>query len=180
MTMVSKIINRFSIRVALSIAFLWGVALTAAFSQGIVFISLDYSSAVRMDNAQVKVHISCNADSTYSVRVERVSLFPKIDQASLKPDFKPAEKKITITGGQFQAIVNSLQRIKNSDIIGGPHPLLLDGSSCSISYGAHGASIRYYVKTPEHETDKRNLNDFLRTYRLILKTAELDPKILGL
>lgn len=163
----------FSIKATLSVVFVSIMFLTTASSQDINYISLEYSTAVRPDNAHVKVYISKDIGSTYSLRVESSSLWLKINPVSLKPEVKPTEKKITITEGQFQAIVNSLQKIKQADIIDGPHPSLLDGAICSISYGA---TDKYYVNTPNYETDIRNLNDFLHAYNLILRTAELDPE----
>lgn len=166
----------FSIKAALSVVFVSIVFLTTAYSQDIHYISLEYSTAVRPDNAHVKIYISRDMGSTYSLRVESISLWLKINPVSLKPEVKPTEKKITITEGQFQAIVNSLQKIKQADITDGPHPSLLDGAICSISYGAYGATVRYSVNTPNYKTDKRNLNNFLHAYNLILRTAELDPE----
>ena len=139
-------------------------------------MELEYNTAARMENAHVKVHISRDTHDTYSLRVEALSLGLKIDPITLKPEAKPTEKKIAITEGQFQALVTSVKKIKQADVSSGPHPSLLDGASCSISYGAMGTGVTYYVNTPAYETDKRNLKNFLDAYKLILKTAGLDPE----
>jgi hypothetical protein len=163
-------------KAVLSLIFISLLSLTAAFSQEVRIIELEYSTAVRPDNARVKVHISRDTHTSYSVRVESVSTWLEINPNSLKPETKPTEKRIAITEGQFQALVTSLQKIRPTDIIGGPHPSLLDGASCSIYYGANGTGITYHVNTPDYETDERNLNKFLDAYKLILRTAELDPE----
>ncbi|SIT88551.1 hypothetical protein [Pontibacter indicus] len=160
----------------LSIIFISVLTLSAVFGQEVRFINLEYSSAARLDNARVKVHISRDPDNAYSVRVESLSLRSAINPSTLKPENKPKEQKITITEEQFRNLVTSLDRIKPIDIINGPHPIFLDGSSCYISYGANGTGVTYYVKTPNHDTGKRNLNDFLDAYKLILRTADLDPE----
>ena len=168
--------SQFSMKALLLTIFVSFISLTSAFSQEVRFIELEYSTAVRTDNAHVKVYISRDTHDTYSLRVESLSLRSEINPNSLKPEAKPTVKKIAITGGQFQALVISLQKIKQADIIGGPHPSLLDGASCSISYGANGTGVTYHVNTPVYETDKRNLHNFLDAYKLILQIAELDPE----
>ncbi|WP_162055342.1 hypothetical protein [Pontibacter pamirensis] len=166
---------RFNVKAALSTVFISIISLTTAFSQEVKFIELEYSTAVRPDNAHVKVYISQGTGSSYSLKVESSSLWLKLNPESLKPEVKPKEKEITITEEQFQKIINSVQSIKQADLIGGPHPSLLDGSSCSVSFGTLGSSISYQVNTPTYETDKRKLSDYMKAYKLILETAKLDP-----
>ncbi|WP_299700971.1 hypothetical protein [uncultured Pontibacter sp.] len=146
------------------------MSLTAQ-SQDIKFINLVYSTAAKPVNAEVKVIIHPNSDNTYRLKVESVSL-RQIDPA------KSIDKEIIITAGQFSELVNAIQGIKQAEIIGGPHPTVLDGEACSIIFGTLGSSISYQVNTPNHDTDRRKLNDFLKAYELILSTAKLDPKLI--
>ncbi|MBC5993775.1 hypothetical protein [Pontibacter cellulosilyticus] len=161
----------------LLVMFILAVSFTAS-AQKIEFVTLEYSTAVRAENAHVKVRIHPKMNSSYRLLVESVNLSETIDPVTkkLKSPGKNVDKDTTITEAQFIAIVNALQQIKQTDVSGGPHPSLLDGSSCYISYGARGTSVTFHANTPDYETDKRNLTGFLNAYKLILKTAELDPK----
>ncbi|WP_276498740.1 hypothetical protein [Pontibacter litorisediminis] len=161
-----------NIRATLLVSLFILMSITAQ-SQDIRFIILEYSTAVKPVNASVKVTIKPNTNNTYNLKVESVSL-QQVDPA------KSIDKEITITERQFNYIVNAIQGIKQTEIIGGPHPSLLDGEACSISYGSLGTAVSFHVNTPKYDSDKRKLNGFLRAYELILRTAELDPnKILG-
>ncbi|MFD2245595.1 hypothetical protein [Pontibacter ruber] len=72
-----------------------------AFSQEMKCMCLEYSTAIRPDNAYVKVSISSDTDSTYSLKVEAVSIRLKIEPESLKikAPAKSTDKEITITKG---------------------------------------------------------------------------------
>ncbi|MEJ8804166.1 hypothetical protein [Pontibacter sp. H249] len=160
------------VKAALFIVFCTVIPLTAQ-SQDIKFINLMYSTAVKPVNATVKVTIYPNSDDSYKLKVESVSL-QKVDPS------KSIDKEIIITAEQFSKLVDAIQSINQVEIIGGPHPKLLDGEACSISYGTVGSSISYQVNTPNHDTEKRRLSNFLKAYQLILRTAKLDPSsILG-
>ncbi|WP_439882766.1 hypothetical protein ACSX1A_06255 [Pontibacter sp. MBLB2868] len=175
-----KMVLQFRVKAALSVVLFSIISFTAALGQEVTFVKLEYITAVRPDNAHVKVDIFQDIDNSYRLKVEALSLWLKIKPQSLKPEVKPTTVEISITEEQFQKIVNSLQRIKQEDIIGGPHPSILDGSTCSISYGSLGTAVSFQVNTPGYDTYRRELSDFLEAFKLILTTANLDPKqILG-
>lgn len=170
MNILKKMNKYLKIKAALFVVYFTVLSLTAQ-GQDINFISLVYSTAVKPVNATVKVTIHPNSDKTYKLKVESVSL-QKVDPA------KSINKEIIITAGQFTKLVEALQKIKQEEIISGPHPVMLDGEACSISFGTHGTSISYQVNTPNYDTDRRKVSDFLKAYKLILTTANLDPNLI--
>lgn len=161
--------SRLKVKATLLIVFFTVISLTAQ-SQDIEFISLVYSTAVKPVNATVEVTIHPNSDKTYNVKVESVSL-QKIGPAK-------SIEEITITAEQFTKLVDAIQNIRQGEIIGGPHPAMLDGEACSITFGALGTSVTYQVNTPNCDTDRRKLNNFLEAYKLILTIANLDPNLI--
>lgn len=163
---------------AFLLAALLAFAPVTAFCQDFKFISLEYSNVVNPNNAIVKVRMYRMLDGAYSVRVESKSFFQKIDPVThkLKAPTEPIVEERTITESQFQAVVQAVLKIRSTDILHGPHPYVLDGSTCSISYGASGAAVTYTANTPDYATDERRLRDFLDAFELILKTAALAPE----
>lgn len=170
MCILKKINRRIKLKNAFLIVVFTLISLTVQ-SQGIEFISLVYSTAVKPVNATVKVTIHLNLQNTYKLKVESVS-FGKIDPS------KSIDKEIIITAEQFIKLVKAVQNIQPTEIIQGTKLSLLDGDACSITYGTLDSSISYQVNTPNYDTDRRKLNNFLNAFELILRAANLDPKLI--
>jgi hypothetical protein len=162
--------TRFDITAALLIVFL-ALQISTAKGQGLSFISLSYSTAVKPINASVLVSIHSEPGEIYKLEVKSVSL-KKVEPG------KSIDRELVITAAQYNELVRAVLNIKQSDIINGPYSAALDGEECSISYGTLGSSISFQVSNPTLNTDKRKLNDFLKAYELILRTANLNPRLI--
>lgn len=142
-------------------------------SQEISFINLEYSTAVKPINTNVNISIHHNQDNTYKLKVKSISL-------QKEESGKSIDRELIITETKYNELVKAIQKIKQSEIINGKYTSALDGASCTISYGTIGSSISFQVSNPIQNTNKRKLTDFLKAYKLILKTANLEPNtILG-
>ena len=76
---------------------------------------------------------------------------------------------------EFQNIFKLINDIKPSDIYS-TATNTDDGSSCEICFGNYENNISYHIRNPGIETQKRKLDDFIKTCHAILKLAKLDPE----
>ena len=77
---------------------------------------------------------------------------------------------------EFDKIVVAVKKINCGDISNGLNFTGLDGTTCMISYGGISTGISYEVWTPNYDTKKRNLEDYMEACKLILMKAKLNPK----
>lgn len=141
----------------------------AGFSQ-IRYIKLTYLSSVSTQNNAVKVTIHETGDTGENYKVVVAANSWKREPAS-----KP-QGEITISKEEFRKLAAAVQEIQPEDVIAGPEPANLDGSSCSVSYGNFKSSVTYSVSTPDLDTSKRKLDGFLKAFELILQAGRLEPR----
>ena len=80
-----------------------------------------------------------------------------------------------ISQTNFKTIVDLLLLINEKDIEKNKDYHGLDGTDCTISFGAEGNMKTYWAWSPGYGTE-RNLTEFWKTCKLIVKTAGLKPR----
>ncbi|MBL4587124.1 MAG: hypothetical protein JKX84_08735 [Flavobacteriales bacterium] len=80
-----------------------------------------------------------------------------------------------ISQTDFKTIVDLLLLINEKDIEKNKDYHGLDGTDCTISFGAEGNMKTYWAWSPGYGTE-RNLTEFWKTCKLIVKTAGLKPR----
>ena len=139
--------------------------------QSIYHIKFDYYHSMRIPNHHVSVEFQRFGDSI-SVHV--------VSEPMKGQDIKWGETKIDSTynldKSEFDKIVAAVKQVNCSNIIDGLDFTGIDGSTCGLSFGGISTGISYKVWTPDYDTEKRNLNEFMYACKLILRIVKLDPK----
>ena len=138
---------------------------------GIYQVKFDFYHSLRIPNHHVSVELQRYGDSI----AVHVKSKPMKDQES-KWDNTKVDTTFELTKSEFDKIVAVVAKINCSDIVSGLDFTGHDGTSCEITYGSYAAGISYKVWSPDYDTKKRNLEEYLEACKLILVTANLDPK----
>lgn len=142
-----------------------------SFSQNTIYdIDFYFSHSRRIPNANVEIKIER--------RGNEVKLSVKSTPA--QDDAKWAKFKVdtsfAISMDKFNSLINSVKSISCENIVKEVGSSGLDGTTCEIKFGDYGSSISYEIWSPDYDTKKRNLTDFLNACTLIVETAGLNPK----
>jgi hypothetical protein len=140
-------------------------------NHGIYYVKFDFYHSLRIPNYHVSVDFQRYGDSI-SVRI--------ISEPMKNQDEKWNKTKIDSTfeleKSEFDKVVEAVQKINCANIADGLDYSGLDGTTCEISYGGISTGISYKVWTPDYDTKKRNLEDYMDACKLILMTVKLDYK----
>jgi hypothetical protein len=138
---------------------------------GVYQVKFEFYHSLRIPNHHVSVEFQRYGESI-SVHVKSE---PMKDQDSKWNDTK-LDTTFELTKSDFDKIVEVVAKINCSDIVSGLDFTGLDGTTCEITYGSYAAGVSYKVWSPDYDTKKRNLEEYLEACKLILVTANLDPK----
>ena len=138
---------------------------------GIYHVKLDFYHSRRIPNHHVSVNFQRYGDSI-SVHIKSEPMSNQSD----KWNKTKIDSTFEINKTEFDKIVKVVQKINCANIADGLDFTGLDGTTCEISYGGISTGISYTVWTPNYDTKKRNLEDYMEACKFILVTVKLDPK----
>lgn len=138
---------------------------------GVYQVKFDFYHSLRIPNHHVSVEFQRYGDSI-SVHVKSEHMK---DQDSKWNDTK-LNTTFEMTKSDFDKIVEVVAKINCSDIASGLDSTGRDGTTCEITYGSYSSGISYKVWSPDYDTKKRNLEEYLEACELILVKANLNPK----
>ncbi len=138
---------------------------------GIYYVKFDFYHSRRIPNHHVSVNFQRYGDSI-SVHV----ISKPMSNQSDKWNRTKIDSTFVLDKTEFDKIVQAVQKINCADIAAGLDFTGLDGTVCEISYGGISTGISYTVWTPNYDTKKRNLEDYMEACKFILVTVKLDPK----
>lgn len=138
---------------------------------GIYHVKFDFYHSRRIPNHHVSVDFQRYGDS---ISVHIVSE-PMKNQGEKWKKTK-IDSTFELKKTEFDKIVIAVKKISCSDIANGLDFTGFDGTTCEISYGGISTEISYKVWSPDYDTEKRNLEDYIVACNLILMTVKLDPK----
>ena len=167
-------IKIFATMAKLSFLFIFLTSLTiSTYGQdhGIYHVKLDYYHSIRIPNHHVSVEFQRFGDS---ISVHVVSE-PMDDQDSKWNETK-IDSNYKLNKSEFDKIVEAVKQVNCSDIASRLDFTGLDGSTCKLSFGGISSEISYKVWTPNYDTEKRNLSEFVNACKLILRIVNLDPE----
>jgi hypothetical protein len=137
----------------------------------IYHIKFNYHHSKRIPNHHVSVEFQRLGESI-SVHV--------VSEPMKGHDSKWDETKINSTykidKSEFDKIAAAVERVHCSDITNRLDFTGLDGSTWELSFGGISTRISYKVWSPDYETEKRNLNEFIKACKLILRMGKLNPE----
>ncbi|QWG09453.1 hypothetical protein KM029_22870 [Flammeovirga kamogawensis] len=137
----------------------------------IYHIKFDYYHAMRIPNHHVSVEFLRYGDSI-SVHL----LSEPMKALDNKWNHTKIDTTFNLAKSDFDKIVTAVKQVNCVDITNGMDVIGLDGSTCELIYGGMSTGVSYKVPSPDSDTEKRNLNDFMFACKAILHTVELDPK----
>ena len=138
---------------------------------GIYYVKFDFYHSRRIPNNHVSVEFQRFGDS---ISVHLISE-PMNNQSEEWNETKQ-DSTFELEKYEFDKIVEVVQKINCTDIAAGLDFTGLDGTTCKISYGGISTGISYKVWTPDYDTKKRNLEDYMSACKLILVTVKIEPK----
>ena len=138
---------------------------------GIYHVKFDFHHSRRIPNHHVSVDFQRYGDS---IMVHVIS--EPMENQGEQFDKSKIDTVFELEKSEFDKVVETVQKINCSNIAAGLDYSGLDGTTCKISHGGISTEIAYTVWTPDYETKKRNLEDFMEACKMILKTVKLDPK----
>ena len=161
--------NKYFILLTFCFSILSGIS----FSQdsGIYDIKFKVHHLLRIPNHEVMVELQKHLE-TYKVHVTSEPL----DSLSEKFEETRRDYSFSVTKDEFEKVVKSIKEIDCTSIISGLDFVGFDGILTEITFGNYANGISYKVWTPTHDTKNRNLQSYLKTCQLILKTGKLNPK----
>lgn len=121
-------------------------------------------------------------------KVVEVSIVPSKDHAkvSLKCDpmiydgenwkSSPLDTIYRISRTDYDQIISTIESIQYSETMNHFNTTGTDGTMCILEYGSWQNSIKLSIWSPDADTKNRKLEEFLETCKLILWSAQLDPK----
>lgn len=129
-------------------------------------IKLSAYYALRRDK-DIEFELYQKKDSSY-LKVNRVGQASEIDTL------------YTVSRAKFNEISQMALSLSATDILYGMNPdnplIWNDGMSCVVEIGVFSESIKYVVRNPSSETDKRRLRAFVQLCKEIILTAKMNPK----
>ena len=149
------------------------IALTGFSQDGMYNIEFYFTHSLRIPMHYVDIKIS--------KRWQEISINAKTRPLENYPQWAKSgtDTTFSLSQEQFQAIINSVKSISclsiEKEISEQTNSLGLDGVTCKINYGIQDI-ISYTIWSPDVETKKRGLTNFLNCCNLIIKTAGLDAK----
>ncbi len=105
-----------------------------------------------------------------------INLLDSIAEVKVKDNFSDLDTAFKITSFQFEAIVESIIKIKSKDIIESMKYMGVDGSTSTIEFGNYQNFISYKIWEINSDVNNRKLNDYLNTCKLIFKTCNVEIK----
>ena len=169
--------SKFNIKTTMTKYFLLIIVLTSftveTFGQdhGIYHVKFDFYHSRRIPNHHVSVDFQRYGDS---ISVHIISE-PMGNQGEQWNKTK-IDSTFELKKSEFDKVVETVQKINCSNIAAGLDYYGLDGTTCEISFGGISTEISYRVWTPDSDTKKRNIDDFMEACKMILMTVKLDPK----
>ena len=146
---------------------------SSGFAQGgeVYDVEFHFEHSMRIPYHSVDVKINRHGQVvTVTVKVQPGSDEEQWAKGKIDTTFVISQEK-------FQQVINSVKKIAVSDIIKNIGYLGFDGSTGEIMFGDYGNSITYKTFTPESETEKRGLTDFMNACEEIIKAGGLKPDV---
>jgi hypothetical protein len=137
----------------------------------IYHVKFDYYHSMRIPNHHVSVEFQRFGDSI-SVHVVSEPMHgqdSKWDETKIDSNYK-------LNKSEFDKIAEAVKQVNCSDIASGIDFTGLDGSTFKLSFGGISSEISYKVWTPNYDTEKRNLSEFMNACKLILRIVNFDPE----
>ena len=131
-------------------------------------ISLKVLQNKRFYNSHTEIYITKQADSC---NIE-IAVSPTHDSNEI---FRKMDTAFSIPPNLFNELKSLITSFSNIDM---DKALLIghDGEFTTIKYGLPGSLVEYEFWSPNVDTKKRGLTDFLQTVYKIIETAHLQPK----
>jgi len=84
------------------------------------------------------------------------------------------DKSFNIDSKVFGELINEVLTLNKTDLnkalIGG-----LDGTECAIEFGTFGSTVTYKFWSPDYDTEKRGLKDFMKLCNKLIEVGGLNP-----
>jgi hypothetical protein len=152
----------------------------------IFFIGFCNTTFGQLNNIEITFEITNSLKMPYSY--EEIKLFQidnenkiSVKTRSFSKDFKLGKSRIDtiypITKNQYDSIVLMIKQLPTHKIT---EEILnlgtgVEGTTCKLEYGNWQNRISIKVWSPDYETEKRNLVEFLAICRKILVYAKFEP-----
>jgi hypothetical protein len=138
---------------------------------GIYHVKFDLSHSRRIPNHHVFIDFQRYGDKI-SVHV----LSEPMRNKSEEWNKTKIDTTFALDKAEFDKIVEAVQKIDCADIIADLDFDGLDGTVCEITFGGITTGITYTVWTPDFDTQKRNLAEYLEACKLMITTVKIDPE----
>ena len=137
----------------------------------IYHVKFDYYHSKRIPNQHVSVEFQRFGDdiSVHVVSEPMQGQDSKWDKTKIDSTYK-------LDKSEFDKIVQAVKQVNCSDIASSLDFTGLGGSTCKLSFGGISTEISYKVWSPDFDTEKRSLSEFMNACKLILRIANLDPE----
>jgi hypothetical protein len=133
------------------------------------YLAFNFSHSLRIPNHIVSVEI---IKRQMEVMVQ-VKSTPMNDDKGWKSTI--VDTSFTIDKTKFIELANKVVGFNKIDLTkamaGG-----LDGTECTIEFGTFGSTVAYKFWSPDYDTNKRDLSDFLSLCKTLIETGGFEPK----
>lgn len=158
-------------RLVLLISFLTmisSICIAQQINDKIEYIAFKFEHSKRIPNQSVKIEI-IKRQSEIVVKVKSNPMKNNEQWKRTKVD-----TTFSIDSKKFIELANNMSILKKIDLkkamISG-----LDGTECTIEFGQFGSTVAYKFWSPNYDTKKRGLTDFLILCKKLIKVGGLKP-----
>ena len=145
-----------------------GICFGQQVNDKIDYIAFRFSHSLRIPYSQVTIEIIKRQTETI-VEVHSKPMNNDNEWKSSKID-----KSFGIEEKIFIELTNEVLDLNKIDLkkalVGG-----VDGTECAIEFGTYGSTVTYKFWSPDYDTRKRELTDFMRLCKELIKIGGLDP-----
>jgi hypothetical protein len=126
-----------------------------------------YENTLRIPNHIVDIEILSMNDSS----ILEVKTFPLLD--SVEWNYSRIDTSFTISNIHLEQIIGLIRKIPEENIKENKEIFGLDGSLWKIEVGQSNNMKVFEVWSPDYETEKRKLTEFVEASRMIVKLSTL-------
>jgi hypothetical protein len=142
---------------------------TSLIAQDYYEINFSFTHSRRIPYNYVNINIIKRQD-IITIKVKSIPL----DTISLKWKYSIIDTTFMLSKHELDILIQSLNKIKSSDIISKLDFIGFDGTSYAIEFGSFDNTVKYKVWSPDYNTIERNLQSFLETCKFFITTAKLN------